>query len=418
MVKKLVLHKKWILVFFIFLIHLFLRFYQIDERSGFGYDQVNNAWVAKHIIVDHEFPLLGMVAKGNSGFYIGPLYYYFISVFYFFTNLDPIASGIIAGVTSIFTFFVTFYISKKIFNFNTAIISVLIYTISSYSIQFDRIQWPVNFIAPISFIIFYALYKVILGKSKYLILLALATGFSFHIHFTSIFFPIIILLSLPFFPRNKNLVKYLIIAFILFVIFFIPNVISELNTKGSSSRNLSNYISIYYHGFHLRRVFQLTKDAFIEFESILTFKILKPLGYLLFPLFCLVYFKAQKSKERFKLCYLMGLWFLIPWLVFSVYRGEITNYYFSLTRPIVIIILAFLILKLLEIKSFIPKIAVLLFFILYSFVNFQKFSEQKYPSLNVTKEGVKNVIKGKGVIQFTEGDSKSYLYYLYTRNKK
>src|SRR3989344_3334081 len=103
-------NKIFLLVFIIFLAHLFLRFYQIDTRSPFGYDQVDNAWAAMNIIVNHKFPLLGFQAKGNSGIYIGPIYYYFISIFYFVTNLNPIASGIAAGVTSIFTFLTLFYI--------------------------------------------------------------------------------------------------------------------------------------------------------------------------------------------------------------------------------------------------------------------------------------------------------------------
>src|SRR3989338_9037397 len=89
-------------VLMIFILELFLRFYQIDQRSPFGYDQVDNAWAAKNIIIDHSFPLVGFVAKGNSGIYIGPLYYYLISIVYFIFDLNPISSCVFAGITSIF----------------------------------------------------------------------------------------------------------------------------------------------------------------------------------------------------------------------------------------------------------------------------------------------------------------------------
>ncbi|MCL4386320.1 MAG: glycosyltransferase family 39 protein [Cyanobacteria bacterium] len=156
-----------------------MRFYQIDTRNGFGWDQVDNAWAAKKIIVDHNFPLLGMVARGNSGIYIGPAYYYLISIFYWFTNLDPIASGIFAGLTSIFTFFTIFFVIKKLFSFNMALIAVFINTISFFAIMFDRTQWPDYLIPAVSLIIFYCLYQILLCKPRYLIFLAIALGFSF-----------------------------------------------------------------------------------------------------------------------------------------------------------------------------------------------------------------------------------------------
>ena len=39
-------------------------------------------------------------------------------------------------------------VAKKMFNQKVAIASCLIYTFSSFIINAERIQWPVNFIAP------------------------------------------------------------------------------------------------------------------------------------------------------------------------------------------------------------------------------------------------------------------------------
>src|SRR3990167_7783352 len=106
---------KFLILFLI--LSIFLRFYELSIRSHFGWDEVNNAWAAQNIIVNHEFPLLGFQAKMNSGIYIGH-YYYLISIVYFLTDLNPIASGIMVGITSIFTFFIIFYVSKKLLSIN------------------------------------------------------------------------------------------------------------------------------------------------------------------------------------------------------------------------------------------------------------------------------------------------------------
>jgi len=118
--------KRWIILIALFLFFVFLRFYQLEEKSIFLYDQLDSAWAAKNIIDDHRFPLIGPANKLGSGLFVGPLYYYLIAIFYYFTNLDPIASGLFAGATSIIGFFVLFYITKKLFSFNVALIALFI----------------------------------------------------------------------------------------------------------------------------------------------------------------------------------------------------------------------------------------------------------------------------------------------------
>lgn len=412
-------HKVWIIFFLLLTLHIFFRFYQLEGRNPFGWDQVDNAWAAKDILVDKKFPLLGMVAKTNSGFYIGPAYYYLITPFYWFFNLDPIASGVFAGVTSIFTFFVLFLITKKIFSTHVALFAVFIHTVSSSLISADRVQWPVNFIAPVSYIIFYALYKIMNGNEKYIFLLAAAIGFSFNIHFTSIFYPIIILFSLPFFPRTKEALKYILFSIPLFLLWVFPIIISEIFQKGSSSQHLGNYINNYYHGFHLRRVLQLANDAFIEFEQIITYNNVKFIKFILFPLFIITSCYPRFAREKVLLSYLMFLWFFIPWMIFSVYSGEISNYYFALTRNIVILIISFLAVYVLEKKYFLINISIITFWFFYFLSNVYSFNDIKESQpLSKHRKTVIDKINMRIKIEFAHGVAEPYIYYVYTRNKK
>lgn len=408
-------HTYWI-VLILFVVHLFFRFYDIENRNLFGFDQVDNAWAAKNIIVDHRFPLVGVPVKQNTGFYLGPAYYYLLTPIYWLFNLDPIASGIFAGVTSIFTFFTLFFIIKKLFSIDVALIAIFIHTVSLYVIQQERIQWNVNFIESVSLIIFYALFMVINGRANYLILLAIALGFSFHVHFTSIFFPILILLTLPFFPRNRTTVKYGIISFFIFIAWLMPSLVNELISKGSSSRNMMQYLQTYYHGFHLTRVMQLFPDAFIEFEQVLskTFKVLK---YAVLPSFILLYLRPI-TKERLLLSYLVSIWILVPWIAFSTYSGEISNYYFSLTRPIAIIALSFITWKLLQGKFLILKFFIIVFWGYYAFASVTDFFTPAYRPLSYHRAKVEQAIKQGKIIEFQHGNPQSFIYYIYKRNEK
>ncbi len=286
--------KRRILLILIFAAHIFLRFYQLEERAQFNWDQVDNAWAAKNILIEHKLPLLGPYAKGSSsGIQIGPAYYYLITPFYWLFKLDPIASPIFAGITSIFTFFVLFYIIKKLFSFNIALIAVFINTVAFSGMGFDRTQWNVNFLPSVSLIILYALYKVLNGSARHLLLLAAGMGALFHIHLTAIFFPMIVLLTSPLIifrykDRKKEFFKYLAISAPLFLIWFVPLFISNLQTSAAGFYNLSKYLQTYYHGFHLTRVLQLLPDAFIQFDPYLFFQEIKLLKYILLPIFSFV----------------------------------------------------------------------------------------------------------------------------------
>lgn len=418
MKKKIKKVKKWllgnkllVLVFVIFAFELFLRFYQMDFKNPFGYDQVDNAWAAKNIIVNHWYPLVGMVAKANSGIYIGPLYYYLLSIVYFITNLNPIASGIFAGITSIFTFWIIYVVTKKLMGYETAIIAVIINTFALPAIIFDRIQWPVAFIPALSLVIFYLLYRVLVGDIKKLVPLAITVGLMFNVHFTAIFFPIIILLCLPFFPRKRETIIYALISLPFFIIFIIPNAVYTIINKTSGS-NVS-YLNTYYHGFHIRRVMQIIGDAFIQFDPYFIIDPLKKIK-LIFPLiFAIVYLKKTVDPDKFKFMYLVMLWFVVPWVVFSTYSGEISDYYFSISRFIVLFIVSYLIYSVWRLKNFIPKAIVavfLIYYIIYNLLNFFPYSDV---GLYKREAKVREAISQNKRIEFQVGVPESYLYYYF-----
>ncbi len=420
MIKEFILRfwssKALVLFLIIFILLIFLRFYEIDTRSPFGWDQVDNAWASKNIIVNHELPLVGMVAKQNSGIFIGPIYYYMIAFFYWIFNLDPIASGVFAGVTSIFTFLTLFYITKKIFSVETAFIAIFINTVAYYGIIFDRVQWPVNFIPAISLIIFYSIYKIITGNPKFMLLLGLALGFSFHIHFTSIYFPFMIFLSVIFFPKTKETLKYMFFALPVFTVWLIPTIIATLENQQHTS-NLLQYGTSYYHGFHVRRVLQLTNDALIQFEPFFTFSFLKPLKFVLVPLFMFLLFFKSVSKEKIVLCYLIILWFVVPWFVLSTYSGEISDYYFSTNRFIALIIISYLLSRIFLFRNWIPKFILSCFLIYYAIFNISKYFTYKEGGIHERSQKVLKAIEEGRDIGFHEGVPESYLYYYYMRKK-
>lgn len=410
-------YRKILLTLLVFAVSFFLRAYDMDNKYPFGWDQVDYSWTAKNIIVNHEFPLVGMAVKQNTGFFIGPAYYYLVTFFYYLTDLNPIASHYVALVTNVFTFFVIFFIVKKLFSFRVALLACFINSIAAMGFYFDAVQWQVSFLPGISLIIFYSLYRILRGEEKYILLSALVTGIAFHTHFTAVFFPIIILLCFPFFPRTKKMIVYLLLSIPLGLVWFIPNIISQLQHSSQLS-SLSNYLSDYYHGFHLRRFMQIIGDGFIQFDSFLYFQAIKYFKLLIIPVFLLVFLREKLSKERVIFSYLILLFFLVPWLVFSTYRGEISDYYFSINRFIALLILSYLLSKLLFVKRLLIKVIVMIFLAYYSYQNLNYIINYKDGGSLAERFGkVKPYVESGSRIEFQQGVPESYIYYYLMREK-
>ena len=412
--KQLFTDKSAIFVIGIFLFHIFFIFYQLKLRASFGWDQVDNAWAAIRILREHRYPLLGMVAKQNSGMYIGPLYYYLVAIFYYITQLNPIASPLLAACTAIFSFFVIFFVSNGLFGKRVAVWSCFIYTVSSFIIQTEHNQWPVNFVAPISLLIFYFLFLSVTRDVKYLLYTAVGAGLAFHIHFTAIFYPLIILCTLPLLPKSRKTILYVLFSLIIIIVIQTPQIIYYFQHK-QATNNYQSYFQTYYQGLHLRRVLQLAHDAFIEFQAILDipYSFLRSAVFLYIPSFIICYVWSTKEKHRFVLPYLIILWIAVPWLIFSTYKGALTDYYFLSQLYIAVILYSYITVWLLSVNKILLSIPVLAFWSYFTFANVQAFFNLPEGNLEKNTTLVKTAVSNGKVINYTDGDPQSYLYYIY-----
>ncbi|MDE2025666.1 MAG: glycosyltransferase family 39 protein [Patescibacteria group bacterium] len=413
------LKKYWVFLCLgvLFILFLFTRTYLLVDRSGFGWDQTTIAWAVKHLLVDHQIQLIGMPAKLNTGFYIGPLYYYYAAIFFWATNLDPIASPFITVSTAIINFFVLFFVIKKLFNASVALVAAGILTFSAFLVASDHSQWPVTFIPAISILIFYALYRAITKDAKYLLLLGFFIGLSFHIHFTAVFFPMYTLLALPLLKRSKQTLIYIPGAAGIMLMFLIPNIIFAMETNNASGSHLINYLHATLRMFHGRHFLQLMHDAFIQFDLIFSISFIAPFVPLI-PAACIYLWSKRKSTyDNRVLSYLVGIWILIPWITFTVYTGELTDYYFSVTRPIAIFCVAFLAVWLWQRKLFIWKLALLGFGIYVIYANILHFLSPQNENFTDVAKHATDAMQAGQTIPYSEGVPEAYFYYAYTREK-
>lgn len=194
-------------------------------------------------------------------------------------------------------------------------------------------------------------------------------------------------------------------------------IIFNFVTKESSSGSAFIYFGNYYHGLHLARVFQLFSDAFLSFQKVVYFPILKYFVFLIIPIFFFIYYRLNPNKKSLILFYIVLLWIVVPWIIMATYKGELTDSYFDFPRFIAIAIFAYLVVFVYQQKNIIFKIIPVLVLSFYSIYTIQQFIKPQYGNLLSQEYDVKVAIKEGKVIKFIDHYGPSYIYYVYKRDK-
>jgi 4-amino-4-deoxy-L-arabinose transferase-like glycosyltransferase len=366
--------KDFILLFIIIAIAAFLRFYHLNERLSFDWDQENFAWQAKEMIVDKKFTLIG-TNTSVGGMYLGPFYTYLSNFFYFLFQMNPIAGGVLSIVFGLLTIAALYILNLSLFNRGVAFVSALLYTFSMSMIDWDLIAWN-----PAPFYFYTLIVLCVLLKSlkniKYLPVLSFLFGIGLHIHMASVtFFPFIIL---PLITNNKNRIKYLIFSFLSFILAISPLIIFDFRHNFHNVNQLINFLfqqknSFRGKGFQFMRTAEMISDGTFSF---LISEIPAKTQYLIFPFLWLsvlvtYLLSSLKIRKILSIFFLLGIF---NFLFFSVYPGLVLGYYFMVFIPLGIIMISIFIDRIFKLNK-IFKIICLVLFTLFLYVNLSSWSK-------------------------------------------
>lgn len=405
------------LLIFLIAASLFFRFYNIGRVIPLTWDQVRDAWVMKDLLVDGKFPLLGP-RTGIGHFHLGPAYYYLLAPLYFLTNLDPIAAGWFAVLATLLTMISLFWVGRAVFGIGVALLAVFICAFSGYLISMDRVPWNVSLVMMASVWIFYSLFKINEGQNRWFIPLGLLAGFFFHLHFTAVFIPPIIILSLLLVKNKKRIIPWALTAILLFLVFFIPSVVQDLRSSLGDYLKLKEFIGDYYHGFHFRFMLYRLPEVFLVFQSVLFLEILRVIKYILPLIFLAKFILFPENKTDRFVGTVFFFFFLVTLVGFTVYSGPLSDYYFLLTMPFAIYMIAYLMVFIFRLKIKIINITLVTACLFWAYKNVQpSFNNYSQASIDYQKQEVLKQIKLGKIIDFQEGNPASYLYYFYTRKK-
>lgn len=310
-----------------------LRVLRLRELMGFDWDQEVAAFAVDRIL-SGDLTLIGQEIS-IGGIFIGPGYYYLLSVFYWLFGGDPIGAGVMVALLSIVTMTVLFLLTRELFDTKTALLALLIYATNARINFYDRTTAPSNPVILVSLMTVFFLWKTSQGKPKFMPMAFAATAFAaIHLHPAAlVLLPLILALwhhwKLPVPTKAQVLASLTSVILIVSPLVAFDLRHDFIDTRGAISAFKTLGDEAY---FPLFRVLTTTR---IQAENLAAlFALGKTASMVLALVSLLILSKSNNKSDR-----ILWFWLIVPILVFAFYTRHIPEYYFlSSTGALVIII--------------------------------------------------------------------------------
>lgn len=349
---------------------VFVRVYKFEDWLLFKADQVRDATLAMEAFNKGpgELPLLGPRAAGTY-LRLGPVFYYMqYGSAKLFNSLEPHVLAYPDLIFSILAIPLLFYFLKHFFSRRDSLIITLLYSFSYILIQYSRYAWNPNSITFWGLLFVTSLYKTSQEKNKkkagfWLLVSALAYAIVSQLHFVALVgYPVVAFLFwILFFPKKINW-KYWVGAVLIVVFFYIPVILSNLNTGGDyvdqfvyalTAKNDSGEVNLY-------KDWQKISTSFTNFVTSVGHKdsvISVWLGTLLIliGIFSAIFYSFRDKKNR-RFAYLILVWFAVFILILLKTDNSMKPRFFMPIASIPFIFMGFsyLLIKKIKLKTFNP----------------------------------------------------------------
>ncbi len=180
----------WVLIFILFL-GLWLRLIHL-EHATFGYDQARDGYESIAIWTTDPIKITGPTSD-IPGFTHGPLYFYMISPFYYFSPDSIIPLRIFSILYGLVSVVLVYVLAHRIMRNNTiALLSAFCMTVSFEAIQYSRWLSNPSYALPFIALFFYGLWIYVHRRDNGLPLMILMWGFMIHFQIFLLYFAIFI----------------------------------------------------------------------------------------------------------------------------------------------------------------------------------------------------------------------------------
>ena len=218
-----------------------LRFWRGPDLFFWHVDEDIIALTVKRILIEHRPQLIGFPIPG--GIYLGPLFYYLISIPYFLVGMNPTKLYVFSAILGTFATFLTYKVGKIIFEREIiGILAAIIFGFSYLSNVYGKVMTGLTFTPILSLLIYLILYQIIKQKKpKYFLWLGVILLTAAQNEGSSLS---LIVLAIVIFAiyRIRVPIKKLILVVGMFIAFHLPLLIFDLRHNFFLTNSFLNFI--------------------------------------------------------------------------------------------------------------------------------------------------------------------------------
>jgi len=169
-------------IFAILFLSAYLRLWNIGGYMTFLGDEGRDVLVVKRMIVDHDITFLGPTAS-VGGFFLGPIYYYFMAPFLWLWNLNPVGPAVMVALFGVATIYLLYRVGTDFVSRSTGYIAALLYAIAPLVVAHSRSSWNPNIVPFFSLLYIYSLWKAQESrKVRWLFVAGISFGVGIQLH--------------------------------------------------------------------------------------------------------------------------------------------------------------------------------------------------------------------------------------------
>ncbi len=208
----------------VLLVASFLRLYNIPNTVQFLGDQGRDAMIVANIFKKHDLVFIGPVTSvGNM--YLGPLYYYFMVPFLWFTYPSPMGPVYVIALLGIFTVYLMYLLGKTFLSERVALISATLFGLSTVVASQTRFSWNPNPAPLVSLLMLYFVSKALKKSVYYWIWVFVCFSVLIQLHYLTLLsaggFGLIWIYQVVKYRKDTKLIKEMLVSTMLGIFIFL-----------------------------------------------------------------------------------------------------------------------------------------------------------------------------------------------------
>jgi len=326
----------------------FLRFYNLSDSLQFLGDQGRDALVMYRIFSQRDLPFIGPITS-VGGFYLGPLYYWFMAPFLWAAGFDPVGPALATALIGVITVPLLYFVTRKLFDPLSARWASLLYALAFIPVSETRSAWNPNPMPLAALGLLYGLYQAQKTKNgRWLYLAGLSLGLGLQLHYMIVFLAPFLLWQGANLLKNKKRRPFFLKSLGLMAILMLPLILFEIKNNFLNYRGLIEFFT--KNQYSQVNLIQKIKDLNGRSEQAVgmvlgfgrDFSLVRAWVTRLFLLAAAWAWYRGRS---------LSLKLLFGWLVLSIaalvfYHANIYPHYLGFLFPVVFILLGFLLARL------------------------------------------------------------------------